>query len=345
MRNNAKTVVRAAFGLFYDHPLLAVAFNSDIADAVQQQQGILIPGSPSPTALLNAVQVFQGTVCNGTASGAANPFCLGAGLPATFFTPGVAAGSQYQFGRQRFNDQTFPGFGPVLPFTLPVQKNFEYASATQGNFTVEHQLSKDMTLTASYLFVGAHHLPHPLDVNAPRIDLQMANFARFAGRNPLNTTEAVAFSIPSANTAAIPLFACPGGVPLLCFTQVTPTGAATYATAGQIFALIVPGMIAAPLTNINNRVVNAGIANFFRPSAPNYFLAQALSGGLVSPAVLNGALAGSLRTPGVISPFGSVNAQSSDGNANYNALNVDLKKRFSRNFQFLGVLYLVALDR
>ena len=40
-------------------PLLAIAFNSDIADAVQQQQGILTPGSPSQTALLNAVQVFE----------------------------------------------------------------------------------------------------------------------------------------------------------------------------------------------------------------------------------------------------------------------------------------------
>src|SRR5207302_4235343 len=95
-------------------------------------------------------------------------------------------------------------------------------------------------------------------------------------------------------------------------------------------------MITAPLTNINNRVVNAGIANFFRPSAPNYFLAQALSGGLVTPAVLNGALAGSLRSTGVISPFGSVNAQSSDGNSTYHGLNVDLRKRFSNHFQFLA---------
>jgi hypothetical protein len=57
---DGKTSIRAGFGLFYDHPLLAIAFNSDIADAVQQQQGILTPGSPSQTALLNAVQVFQG---------------------------------------------------------------------------------------------------------------------------------------------------------------------------------------------------------------------------------------------------------------------------------------------
>src|SRR5882724_3432714 len=323
INNDAKTVVRAAYGLFYDHPLLAIAFNSDIADAVQQQQGILTPGSPSQTALLNAVQVFQGTVC--PPGGPVSAIC-----PAGVVTPGVAAGSQYQFGRQRFNDQTFPGFGPVLPFTLHVSKDFEYAYATQANAQIERQLTKDMSLSASYLYVGAHHLPHPLDVNAPRTDLQIANFVRLAGRNPVNTTEPLAFSIP---TTGVP---CPGGVPLRCYTLATPAGAPPYPNAGQTFAIIVPGMITAPLTNINNRIVNAGVANFFRPSAPNYFLAQALSGGLVTPAVLNSALAGSLRAPGVISPFGSVNAQSSDGNSSYNALNVDLKKRFSNHFQFLA---------
>src|SRR5678815_1089968 len=175
---DGKTSIRGAFGIFYDHPLLAISFNSDIADAVQQQQGILTPGSPAlrdattgAPVLLNAVQVFQGTVCS---QANLSPFCQAAipasGLPANFQTPGVAAGAQYQFGRQRFNDQTFPGFGPVLPFTLHVQKDFEYAYANQGNFTVEREITKDMTVTGSYIFVGAHHLPHPLDVNAPRTD-------------------------------------------------------------------------------------------------------------------------------------------------------------------------------
>jgi hypothetical protein len=321
-RNNGKTVIRAAFGIFYDHPLLAIAFNSDIADAVQQQQGILTPGNPAPTQLLNAVQVFQGTVC---APGGGNPIC-----PPGVVTPGVAVGAQYQFGRQRFNDQTFPGFGPVLPFTLHVQKNFEYAYANQGNFTVERELTKDMTLSGSYIFVGAHHLPHPLDINAPRTDLQIQNFFRFAGRNPVNTTEALAFSIPISGAP------CPGGVPLQCFTMATPTGSPAFPTAGQPFAIIIPGMVTAPLTNLGSRIVNPAVANFFRPNAPNYFLAQALSGGLVTPPVLNSVLAGSLRTPGVISPFGSINAQTSDGNSTYNALNVDVKKRFSRHYQFLA---------
>ena len=146
--------------MFYDHPLLAIAFNSDIADAAQQQQAILTPqGGPGPTALLNATQVFQGTVVVCNFPGA---------VPGFNCTPGAASTAQYQFGRQRFNDQTFPGFGPVLPFTLHVSKNFEYAYANQGNFAIERRLTKNMALSASYLFVGAHHLPHPLDINAPR---------------------------------------------------------------------------------------------------------------------------------------------------------------------------------
>jgi hypothetical protein len=323
IKGDAKTVLRGAVGIFYDHPLLAIAFNSDIADAAQQQQGVFITGSPSPTALLNASQVFQGTVCSGAASGAPNPVCLAAGLPATFVTPGVAAGAQYQFGRQRFNDQTFPGFGPVLPFTLPVQKNFEYAYANQANLTLERQLTKDMSISGSYLFVGAHHLPHPLDINAPRTELQISNFARYANRNPTSTTEALLVS-----------GTCPGPT---CFFPTNIAAGTPFANPllpGDTLVNIVPGMIV--LSPTRGRIVSPAIANFFRPNAPNYFLAQAASGGLVTKAVLDAQLAGSLRSPGVLSPFGSINAQSSDGNSVYHAMNVDLKKRFSHNFQFLA---------
>jgi hypothetical protein len=81
------------------------------------------------------------------------------------------------------------------------------------------------------------------------------------------------------------------------------------------------------------RVVSPAIANFFRPNSPNYFLAQSLG---VSKALLDSQLAGSLRTPGLISPFGSINAQLSDGNSSYNAMNLELKRRFANNFTFLA---------
>ena len=302
---NSNTVARGAIGLYYDHPLLAVAFNSDIADAAQQQQSVLIPGSPAPTALLNAVQVFQGTVCS---VASANPIC-----PAGFNTPGVAASAQYQFGRQRFNDQTFPGFGPVLPFTLPIAKDFKYASATQANLAVEQRLTKDMSLSVGYVFVGAHNLPHPTDLNTPNTDLQIQNFARFAGRNPSSTTEAVGPSI------SIPSNLPPGTL----FTN----------GYGVTCGVVIPGIIAQCPTG---RVIVPAIANFFRPNAPNYFLAQAASGGLVTKAVLDSQLGGTLRTPGIISPFGSVNAQISNGNSSYNAMNVELKRRFANNLTFLA---------
>ena len=293
--NNGKTVIRAAYGLFYDHPLLAIAFNSDIADAAQQQQYTnVIPGSPAPNASFNTVQIFQGTVCSAATT---SPFC-----PAGLNTPGVAASSQYLPGRLRFNDQTFVGFGPILPFTLNVAQNFEYAYANQANLTVEHQLTRNMSASASYIFVGAHHLPHPEDINAPQTDLLAENFRRFAGRAPLSNAEALFFSLPTASNAA--------------------------------FTVRVPGLVVVNNAT-GNVVVSPVAANFFRPSGPNYFLVASATGGLVSKAAFDAALTGSLRTPGLLSPFGDVSAQLSDGNSIYHALNLELKKRFSRNFQFL----------
>ena len=298
IKGDGKTVIRAAYGLFYDHPLLAVAFNSDIADGSQQQQYTnVLPGSPSPTATLNLLQIFQGTVCTPATT---SPLC-----PPGVRTPGAAATSQYLPGQLSFNDQTFVGFGPILPFTLAVGKDFEYAYANQANFTIERQMGQNMSVSGSWIFVGAHHLPHPQDVNAPRVDLLSENFRRFAGRAPTSFSEAALFfTNPIINNPAF-------------------------------FTPRIPGLVW--VNNANGAViVNPLAANFFRPSAPNYFFVVAASGGLVTPPAFNAALAGSLRTPGPISPFGDVSAQLSDANSTYHALNLELKRRFSNNFQFLA---------
>jgi hypothetical protein len=177
-----------------------------------------------------------------------------------------------------------------------------------------------MSLSGSYIYVGARHLPHPLDVNAPRTDLQIANFRRYANRDPANTTE-------------VAMASCAGGT---CFPTSAPGTVFQnpLLTTPDPLVVIVPGMIVFSPTR--GRIIAPAIANFFRPNAPNYFLAQAASGGAVTPAVLNSQLPGTLRTPGTISPFGSINAQTSDGNSTYHALNADLKKRFSNHFQFLA---------
>jgi hypothetical protein len=309
INSDGKTVLRAAYGIFYDHPLLAIAFNSDIADASQQQQYTnVLPISPAPNATLNLLNIFQGTVCTAATT---NPLC-----PAGVTTPGAAATAQYLPGQLRFNDQTFVGFGPIFPFTLAVSKDFVYAYANQANVSVERQIGKDLSLSASWIFVGAHHLPHPEDINAPRADLLAENFRRFAannpvlcptgcpnGRNPTSLSEAVLFPIPTASNA--------------------------------LYTVRIPGLVA--VNNTNGQVIVSPLAaNFFRPNAPNYFFVVAATGGAVSPAAFNAAIAGSVRTPGGIAPFGDVSAQLSDGNSSYNALNLELKRRFSHNFQFLA---------
>jgi hypothetical protein len=308
---NGRTVLRGAVGLFYDHPLLAIAANSDIADAAQQQQTILTSGSPAPNGLLNAAQVFQGTVCNRGA--ATSPFCTGfyAANPTATPTLGVASSAQYQFGRQRFNDQTFPGFGTVLPFTLPISKDFKYANAVQANLSLERQIDKNTSVSVQFLHVGTRNLPHPLDVNAPQTELQIQNFQRFANRLPTSTTEAV------------------GGISI----AATAPGTTFTNAYGVTCGVVIPGIIAQCPTG---RVIVPAVANFFRPNAPNYFLAAALSGGAVSKTVLDSQLGGTLRTPGLISPFGSVNAQASDGSSDYNAMTIDVKRRFANNFTFLA---------
>lgn len=305
INNNGKTVLRAAYGLFYDHPLLAVAFNSDIADAAQQQQYFnVLPGNPAPNQLLNLLQIFQGTVCSAATT---NPLC--AALPAGFTTPGVARSAEYLPGRVRFNDQTFVGFGPLFPFTLAVGRDFKYAYANQANLTIERELTNNMSVSAGYIFVGAHHLPHPQDVNAPQPELLIENFRRFAGANPASNAQAQFFSLPTA---------CPGAG--------CPPG----------FTVIIPGLVGR--NALGQGVVSPIAANYFRPNAPNYFFVAAITNGAVNKAAFDAALAAAntLRTPGPITPFGDVSAQLSDGNSSYNAMNLELKRRFANNFQFLA---------
>ena len=124
------------------------------------------------------------------------------------------------------------------------------------------------------------------------------------------------------------MVACPPGLPAqiqLCFSNLSATWAA-----------LIPGLVAAPVANLGSRVVSPIAANFFRPLAPNYFFVASVTGGAVTKSILDSALAGSVRSSGPITAFGDVSAQLSDGNSFYNAMNVEVKKRFSSNMQFLA---------
>jgi hypothetical protein len=174
-KGDAKTVIRGSYGLFYDHPLLALAFDSDVADGSQAPQFILFGGSPcnpaaapSPAAALNlnATNAFQGLLGVGN--------CL---------PPGLAQAFNFVDSQQRFdatpnassilNNQAYltagPGGTPVplisQPFGFPTGKNFQYGYAEQGSFSIEHDLGSNFAISAAYNFTGGHHLNRPINAN------------------------------------------------------------------------------------------------------------------------------------------------------------------------------------
>jgi hypothetical protein len=163
---DGKTAVRGSYGIFYDHPLLALAFDSNVADATKDAQIVLFGGAPTPCSLadpigtLTATNAFQGN--------------LGCLPPSFTYIP----------SQQRFNptpgtnsiwvNQNFmtggPGGAPfpltMLPFGYPVAKNFVYAYSNQANFTIEHDFGHGYDLSMQYNFNGGRHLNRPINVNA-----------------------------------------------------------------------------------------------------------------------------------------------------------------------------------
>ena len=267
VNSDGKTVVRAAYGLYYDHPLLAIAFNSDIADAAQQQQfTTVLPGSPAPTATLNLLQLFQGTAVPGV-------------------TPGLATSAEYLAGRLRFNDQKFAGFGPILPFTLPVAQDFEYAYANQVNLTIERQVVERMCQSpAATCLPGLitcrilRTLTRPATICWSRISGVSQSGTRFFARPRMGAAQAGCLANGRAPTGFAEAVSVPAPDRKQC-----------------LYTVRIPGLVAVH-NGTGQVIVSPLAANFFRPSAPNYFFVTSATGGQVTPAMFKAALAGSLRT-------------------------------------------------
>jgi hypothetical protein len=183
---DSKTVIRGSFGMFYDHPLLGLAFDSDVADASQAPQLVLIPGAPGITAT-NCTAAGGYTALNATNAYLGLLGCL----PANF---------GYLPGQQRFNptpnqpansvwtNQNFLTQGvpmPFLPWGLPTAANFQYAYSNQASLGMEHDFGKGYGFGMTYNFNGGRHLNRPINANAVVAPALYANWkAALAGGDP-----------------------------------------------------------------------------------------------------------------------------------------------------------------
>ncbi len=310
--SDGKTVVRAAYGVFFDHPLLALAFNSDTADGAQSTQQIIAGGTPCATSILvnpaclNAASIFQGIL----------------NAPASFgYVPSQQRFDPFFpnsiFVNQNFCPQVSPdpdparfcNFGtsfplPILPFTLPVANDFVFAYAQQWNASVERELIPDLSLNVSYQGVKGAHLNRPRNINAPDPALLVRNAANAIARG----------------------LAAPGANPLTIAVPVMNPG---------FCAVFIPGMFC--LTNTGAPIATPAAFNFFRPSGPNLAFTGALGvpdANILGLATLAGYPVG--PEPGFFIPFSDVLQQESSGASIYHGLSVNLRKRFSRHYMFLA---------
>ena len=321
---NGKTVIRAGYGIFYDHPLLATAFDSATADGGRSMQLLSTGGTPSACGLvtaacgpgldspanLNGSSIFQGVL-----NALPNMFYL---HDQQRFDP-LAAGSL--FANQNYLTAGFPL--PILPFTLPLGKNFVYGYAQQANLTIEHELAGSWKFSLGYQWTRGLHLNRPQDVNStdPKLLVQNAFNAAASG-----------LSVGNPLTVVVP-----GGAPNSCVATST----------GSLF-LIAPGALAQGFAAANCNpaaavgfVATPAFFNFFRPSGPNpsfYALVapgQPLAVGYATQVAL-ATLAGFPKGFGAPVPFNSVDAQLSNGNSWYNALTFNLSKRIAKHFEILS---------
>jgi len=340
---SGKTSIRLGYGLFYDHPLLAIAFNSVTADGGRSVQllsaggtasacGLL--GAPAPAvcgngldtpANLNGSSIFQGVLNASSADAVFSPLSL-AYLPNQQRFDPLAANSL--FANQNYLNAGFPL--PILPFTLPVASNFKFGYAQQGNLTIERALSNSWKVSVGYQYTKGLHLNRPVDVNSTDPQL-LAQNAFNAAASGLTFSNPVTVVVPS-------------GAPNSCVNQ----------GSGSI-RLIAPGALgqgfAAPNCNplaALGFVGTPAFFNFFRPSGPNPSFALGLASQApqcaATPTFACGyaveqALAGAAHYPvgfGVPVPFNSVDAQLSDASSWYHALTVNVQKRFSHGFELLS---------
>jgi Carboxypeptidase regulatory-like domain len=323
-KGDGRMVVRAGYGLFYDHPLLAIAFDSATADGGRSVQLITAGGSPSACGLVPGAGICGASDSPSNLNGSSIFQGVLNALPSMGYLPGQQRFDPFAqnslFANQNYLTAGFPL--PILPFVLPVAKNFQFGYAQQGNLTIERQIAGSWKVSVGYQYTRGLHLYRPVDINSTDPQLLTQNLAN-AGAAGLGFASPVTVVAPSANVAPT-AGTCGVGV-------VAPS------VLGQLF-----GCPAALATLNGNYIGTAAFFNFFRPSGPNPSFA-----GLVTavPGVLPGGFAGQQALAhlagypvgfGVPVPFNSVDAQLSDGNSVYHGLTVNVEKRFAHSFELLS---------
>jgi hypothetical protein len=300
-KGDGKTVVRASYGMFYDHPLLGLYFLGDASDASTSDQLVFAGTGPCTGAgnpgNLNAIPIFQGLLNQ--------PECA----PSTSSTANANLGylpNQQQFNafqpnsvflnQNYLNPSTFLPLA-FQPFGYPIGKGFVYAYAQQANFSIERDLGGGFAFNLAYNFNGGRHINRPINANTIRGDLMIENYfaSGATASSPFTVTgcSAPGAPVPWVDSSLMNFFR-PSGL--------NPSIAAAYLATGASGAYCV-GVAQSILQSLANQGFNVNC----------------------DPASLVGCI-----------PFSDMDANYSNGSSVYHGLSANLRKRFNRHYEFLA---------
>lgn len=316
-KGDGKTVIRASYGIFYDHPTLALYFLGDASDGSTSGQlafaGTGACSGAGHPANLNAIPIFQGLIPTpgGAVSSPCSPTQNPAVLNALGYQPNQQLFRALNFPQSVFLNQNYLKTSTFLPlgfqpFGYPQSRNFVYAYSQQTNLSVERDLGGGLAVSLAYNFNGGRHLNRPINADAVRGDLMVANFL-------------AAYQYDVAHNLTPP---------------ASPfTVGCTFTSSGVPVA------------------VDASLMNFFRPSGLNPSIAGAMlaSGGVAGAAcvgygqrILQGLNGQGFNvncdplTLNMCVPFGDMDANFSNGSSVYHGFSANLRKRFNGHYEFLA---------
>ena len=307
VRGDGKTVVRANYGLFYDRAPGNLESQSNSYNSTTVPLVILAGGSPCTAAStfsplnLNATNTFQGSLSNAN--------CLP--VASLNYLPGQQRfdpnNSASLFVNQGYLTSGFPL--AILPSGLPADLNYKTPYVQQISFGIERDLGHNLSLNVAYNSTGGRHLNRPVNVNPVNPALVTTNW-----RNAVNAV--------NAGTASV----LPG----------TPQSSVASSTSNPLTVATASGTVPCGV-GPTGPYVAPPLLNFFRRSGLNASLAPFLVSQGAGQCV---ALASEIAATdglgvGLPVPFGDMTPNLTTGTSNYNALSVNLKKRFTSNYEFL----------
>ncbi|WP_263366787.1 TonB-dependent receptor [Edaphobacter bradus] len=307
VRGDGTTVVRGNYGLFYDRAPGNLEAQSSVFNSTTVPLTILAGGAPCTAAStisplnLNATNTFQGSLSNHN--------CLP--VPGLNYLPGEQRfdpnNTASVFVNQNFLASGFPL--AILPSGLPADLHYQTPYVQQISFGIEQDLGHDLSLNVAYNSTGGRHLNRPVNVNPVNPSLLVANW------------RAAVAAVKAGTASVLP------GTPVTAVAGPTSNPLTVATASGTVPCGLGPGgpYVAPPLLN------------FFRKSGLNESLAPFLvSVGAGQCVALASQIAASEGLGvGVPVPFGDMSPNLTTGTSSYNGLSVNLRKRFSTQYEFL----------